>query len=230
MCERFGSQYAASFAAVPEYVFAPGFRELITTPSGNQLMCEVDNELINIYDPTSFVNVQVDADGQSDPTFRFTAYLLREQVWSSPRFALYVRTRDPLSDTPHLRHPDLHSFCLARRALDFFEARKEVLTMETKWLEYMRGLPVAADMWNEYHGNLAALTRGRRLGRRLTGADKAEAARRTRSGQWAARLGFAELMSLDDTDGGPVVCVFSKPWWKDYHEELVPAPRDGRWL
>lgn len=194
------------YESVPPEVFTNGFEGDIQTPSGHTLVCSTGADSVDIYDPSEIVNPGHPGSEIDDHTYRFTAAVMRKGFGMS--LAMYVRNRNPLSETPEWRHPAIRPSCLAIRALDYFAASDLVVTnFQAHWTPLRHGAPVAADNWQQYHANLKAQAK---WWRSPTAQEQRAAARNTSTGRLAALLGFTEILVVATLPQGVIQPIFTR--------------------
>jgi hypothetical protein len=190
---------------IPEYIFTPGFNQLVTAGSGRQFLCQVTPHDIDIFDNAKGTGLAT----EDDSTFYFFA-----SVDPKHDFKLELNIRNSSPSDPEDKHPDIYPKLLLKRAIDYFEqtaTNGEPLTnIEGNWGGEQPGDdPTRSDNWRQYWEYLRSLGPGP-----YTSEQRVAAASNTWTGKLATELGFV-IINPDEVDeredGNHVVVQFRRP-------------------
>jgi hypothetical protein len=110
------------YSGLPEEVFTPGFKDIVTTSSGAELYCAAYPEAIHIMDMGAL-------DERGNPCFQFVAEA--KDRTDSRAMNFLVRTVHPEVDPPH--HPDLRAAGLFDQAVNYFDATAPLTHVKAQW-------------------------------------------------------------------------------------------------
>jgi hypothetical protein len=194
---------------IPAEVFTSGYENIVTTPSGHQFKCSATEDWVIISD-----NLE-ESGSPADGDHYFLAWM--DTRGDDINVGFSVRT-----EVEGVRHPDLFASRLLGKATEYFEGNlppgERVANIQGNWSDSTEGEGSSghtrADNLRLYNQTLAA-----QGNRPYSAEQRAIAAKATKTGRMAERIGFSYVDGAEVEEHEPSHHVTAKFWRPECYAE-----------